>query len=59
MKYECIYLHALETGSQARAGVRQSMEIYNCRRPHKALRGQPPATVYLLEIEAPHPDQQD
>jgi hypothetical protein len=29
LKYECVYLHAWETGSQARAGVRQWMGFYN------------------------------
>lgn len=57
LKYECVYLHAWETGSQARAGVRQWMEFYNHRRPHKALGGQPPAVVYSLQIEATQPDQ--
>ncbi|MBM2217510.1 IS3 family transposase, partial [Sulfitobacter pseudonitzschiae] len=37
LKYECVYLHAWETGSQARTGVRNWMEFYNHRRPHKAL----------------------
>ena len=32
LKYECVYLHAWETGSQARAGVRTWMEFYNHRR---------------------------
>ena len=45
LKYECVYLHAWESGSKARAGVRNWMEFYNQRRPHKALGGQPPAVV--------------
>ena len=59
LKYECVYLHAWETGSQARAGVRQWMEFYNYHRPHKALGGQPPAVVYSLKVEATQPDQQE
>jgi putative transposase len=59
LKYECVYLHAWETGSQARAGVRQWMEFYNHRRPHRALGGQPPAVVHSLQIEATQPDQQE
>ena len=59
LKYECVYLHAWETGSQARAGVRNWMEFYNHRRPHKALGGRPPAVVYSLQIEATQPDQQE
>jgi putative transposase len=59
LKYECVYLHAWETGSQARAGVRKWMEFYNHRRPHKALGGRPPAVVYSLRLEATQPDQQE
>ena len=59
LKYECVYLHAWETGSQARAGVRNWMEFYNNRRPHKALGGRPPAVVYSLKVEATQPDQQE
>lgn len=59
LKYECLYLHAWETGSQARAAVRQWMEFYNHRRPHKALGEQPPALVYSLQIEATQPGQQE
>ncbi|SDX64494.1 Integrase core domain-containing protein [Roseicitreum antarcticum] len=46
LKYECVYLHTWETGSQARAGFRKWMVFYNHRRPHKALGGRPPAAVY-------------
>ncbi|WP_113154808.1 integrase core domain-containing protein [Nitratireductor sp. OM-1] len=57
-KYECVYLHAWETGSQARAGVRDWMEFYNHRRPHSALGGKPPAVIYWRRIEQNQPDQQ-
>ncbi|WP_246055037.1 IS3 family transposase [Paracoccus gahaiensis] len=59
LKYECVYLHAWDTGSQARAGVRKWMEFYNHRRPHKALGGRPPAVVYSLQIEVTQLDQQE
>ena len=59
LKYECVYLQTWETGSQARAGVRNWMEFYNHRRPHKALGGQPPAVIYSLQIEAMQSDQQE
>ena len=36
LKYECVYLHAWENGSQARAGIRKWMTFYNERRPHSA-----------------------
>ena len=42
LKYECIYLHAFETGSELRAGVRRWVEYYNAHRPHSALGGRSP-----------------
>jgi len=48
LKYECVYLHAWETGAQVRAGIRKWMEFYNHRRPHKALGGLLPTSVYSL-----------
>ena len=33
LKYECVYLHAWETGSQTRAGIRKWMDFYNRKRP--------------------------
>ncbi len=56
LKYECVYLHAWETGAQVRAGIRNWMEFYNHRRPHKALGGRPPAVVYSLQNEVTQPD---
>jgi putative transposase len=47
LKYECVYLHAWETGSQARAGVGRWITFYNHQRPHAAHGGQPPAVVYF------------
>nr|WP_247649283.1 IS3 family transposase [Labrenzia sp. THAF82] len=58
LKYECVYLHAWETGSQARAGVRKWVDFYNQKRPHSALGGKPPAVVYWQRIEQHQPDQQ-
>ena len=55
LKYECVYLHAWETGSQAKAGVGRWITFYNHLRPHAAHRGQPPAVVYFNSIET---DQQ-
>lgn len=59
MKYECVYLHAWDTGSQARAGIRKWMEFYNTKRPHSALGGRPPAVVYWKGNEKINPDQQE
>lgn len=35
LKYECIYLHAFETGSEVRQGLRHWIVFYNARRPLK------------------------
>jgi len=59
MKYECVYLHAWETGSQAKAGIRKWMEFYNQKRPHSAHGGKPPAVVYWLGYQTMQPDQQE
>ena len=58
LKYECVYLHAWETGSEAREGVGKWMRFYNEKRPHSALGGKPPATVYWLRKDETQPDQQ-
>ena len=42
LKYECVYLNALETGSEARKGIGDWMEYYNRRRPHSRLDGRTP-----------------
>ncbi|AGI68179.1 hypothetical protein OAN307_c25840 [Octadecabacter antarcticus 307] len=34
LKYECIYLNAFETGSEARIGVRKWMTYYDTECPH-------------------------
>ena len=55
LKYECVYLHAWETGSQAKVGIGRWITFYNHHRPHTAHSGQPPAVVYFNHIET---DQQ-
>ena len=42
VKYECVYLHAFETGSEARVGIGRWMSYYNAERPHSALGGRTP-----------------
>ncbi len=59
MKYECVYLHAWETGSEVKAGIRKWMEFYNRKRPHSALGGKPPAVVYWQRSKINQPDQQE
>ena len=34
LKYECVYLRAFETGSEARAGIGRWIHYYNAERPH-------------------------
>ncbi len=46
LKYECIYLHAFETGSELRAGLTREIGYYNTRRPHSALAGRTPDEAY-------------
>jgi len=55
LKYECVYLHAWETGSQAKVRIARWITFYNHQRPHAAHGGQPPAVVYFKSIET---DQQ-
>ena len=55
LKYECVYLHARETGAQARLGIGRWITFYNHQRPRTAHGGQPPAVVYFTRIET---DQQ-
>ena len=59
LKYECVYLHAWETGSEAKTGVGKWIEFYNRERPHSALGGKPPAVVYWLKKDETQPDQQE
>ena len=46
LKYECVYLHAWERGSEAKAGVARWIDFYNRKRPHSVLGGRPPAVIY-------------
>ena len=46
LKYECAYLQAFETGSEARAGIGSWIDYCNIKRPHSALAGQMSAEAY-------------
>ncbi len=59
LKYEGVYLHAWETGSEARAGLRNWFDFYNRKRPHSAHGGLPPAVVYWQRNPLTQPDQQE
>ncbi len=38
LKYECVYLQAFETGSQARTGIGGWIDYYNTSRPNVVVR---------------------
>ena len=54
LKYECVYLQAFETGSEARAGIGRWIDYYNTSRPHSVFDGRTPEEVYSRR-EAPSP----
>jgi len=58
LKYECVYPHAWETGSEAKAGVRTWMDFYN-KRPHSTLGGKPPAGISWQRSETTNPGSRD
>ncbi len=49
LKYECVFLHAFETGSEARAGIGRWIDYYNADRPHSALDGATPGEAYMMQ----------
>ncbi len=46
LKYECVYLNAFETGSEASSGIARWIGYYNADRPHSAFGGRTPDEVY-------------
>ena len=51
LKYECVYLHAFETGSQANAGIGKWLAYYNAERPHSTHGILTPDEAYLSKTE--------
>ena len=51
LKYECVYLHAFETGSQAKAGIGKWLAYYNAERPHSTHGILTPDEAYLSKTE--------
>jgi putative transposase len=49
LKYECVFMNAFETGSEARAGIGRWIEYYNTDRPHSAFAGRTPDEVYAAQ----------
>lgn len=52
LKYECVYLRDLETGSQAREAIGRWISYYNLDRPHSALGDLTPSEAYNLQQQA-------
>jgi putative transposase len=50
LKYECVYLHAFETGSELRVGLSRWIGYYNTARPHWRLAGRTPDEAYAVNI---------
>ena len=48
-KYECVFLNAFETGSEAQSGIDRWIRYYNTDRPHSALAGRTPDEVYATQ----------
>ena len=46
LKYECIYLHAFESGSEVRQGLKNWINFYNTDRPHSSLDDKTPDEAY-------------
>ncbi|WP_371832348.1 integrase core domain-containing protein [Rhodalgimonas zhirmunskyi] len=57
LKYGCVYPHAWEAGSEAKAGIKKWIEFYNHKRPHSAPGGKSPAVIYWQRNETTQPDQ--
>jgi putative transposase len=49
LKYECVFLNAFETGSEARAGIERWIGYYNTNRPHSTFGGRTPDEVYAIQ----------
>ena len=51
LRYECIFLHAFEKGSQAKAGIAKWLAYYNVERPHSTHGILTPNEVYDSKTE--------
>ena len=55
LKYECVYLHAFETGSELRVGLNKWITYYNGERPHSKHGGATPNEAYSKIETQPDP----
>jgi putative transposase len=56
LKYECVYLPAFETGSEARKGLERWFRRYNAERPHSSLDDRTPHEAYWNLPIASYPE---
>lgn len=49
LKYECVFLNAFETGSEARTGIGRWIAYYNTDRPHLKFDGKTPDEVFARQ----------
>ncbi|CAH0352343.1 IS3 family transposase ISMch1 [Sphingobium sp. CECT 9361] len=54
LKYECVYLHAFETGSELRVGLGRWITYYNTQRRHSGLAGRTPVEAYRRNRQSGH-----
>ena len=52
LKYECVFLNAFETGSEAGTGIGRWIGYYNAARPHSSFAGRTPDEIYVTELQA-------
>ena len=62
IKYECVYLHSLESVKEARSVIAEYIDFYNRERPHQALAYKTPDMAYysqkrLIERETKYIEQ--
>ena len=57
LKYNCIYLHAFESGSETRRGLEKCFSRYNEERPHSSLDDRTPYEAYWNLPRAGYPVQ--
>ena len=51
LKYECVYLHAFEKGSEAKSGIGKWLVYYNVERPYSTHGILPPDELYASKTE--------
>jgi putative transposase len=52
LKYECVFLNAFETGSEARFGIGRWIGYHNADRRHSSFAGRTPDEIYAIELQA-------